>query len=69
MSMARPQDNTPLRRVHDHDRIDERRQLCPHGWSQVGELLLSRAVQPAAPPCLLGRAIERRGGWNQCGVP
>jgi len=34
-----------LHRIHDHDCIHERRQRCPHGWSQVGELLLSRVVQ------------------------
>ena len=34
-----------LHRVHDYDCIHERRQRCSHGWIQVGEVLLSRAVQ------------------------
>ena len=32
-------------RVDDHHRIQERRQRHPHSWTQVTELLLSRAVQ------------------------
>jgi hypothetical protein len=31
--------------VDDHDRIHEGCQRCPHGWIQVGEVLLSRPVQ------------------------
>lgn len=34
-----------LHRVDDHDRVQERRPRHPHSWTQVTELLLSRAVQ------------------------
>ena len=32
-------------RIHDHDRVHECRQGCSRGRRQVGELLLSRAIQ------------------------
>jgi hypothetical protein len=34
-----------VHRIHDHDRIHECRQECSRGRRQVGELLLSRAIQ------------------------